>query len=103
MRKLLPLLSLAVLFAACATSGRNFDETKVGNIRNGQTTKAEIEQWFGAPNARQGLTGSAVGAVTRYTYSYARSTHGGANTKAKALVVDFNDKDVVVDNAYSEQ
>jgi len=103
MRKLLAFLPLLVLLAACASSGRNFDETKVGNIKNGQTTKAEIEQWFGPPGAQQGLNGTTNGAVRRYTYSYGRSTHGGASTKAKALVVDFNDKDIVVDNAYSEQ
>ena len=103
MRKLCLLLPALLFFAACASSGRNFDGSKVTNIKNGQTTKAEIEQWFGKPGSVAGLTGTTNGAVQRYTYSYGRSTHGGANTTAKALVVDFNDKDIVVDNAYSSQ
>ncbi|MBI2923318.1 MAG: hypothetical protein HYY18_19855 [Planctomycetes bacterium] len=103
MHRLVPLLTLALLLAACGSSGKNFDETRVGNIKNGHTSRVEIEQWFGMPGASQGLTGTTNGAVKRYTWSYGRSTHGGASTKAKALVVDFNDKDVVVDHAYSEQ
>lgn len=103
MRKLCLALPLLLFVAACASSGKNFDESKVGNIKNGVTTKAEIEQWFGKPGGISGLNGTTNGAVQRYTYSYAYSSHGGSRTTSKALVVDFNDKDVVVDNAYSSQ
>ena len=76
---------------------------KSSNQPIGQTTKAEIEQWFGKPGGVAGLNGTTNGAVQRYTYSYGHSSHGGSQTTAKALVVDFNDKDIVVDNAYSSQ
>lgn len=103
MRKLRLALPVLFVLSACASSGRDFDENKVGNIKNGQTTKAEIEQWFGKPGSVAGLNGTTNGAVQRYTYSYAYSSHGGSRTTSKALVVDFNDKDIVVDNAYSSQ
>ncbi|MEK7466697.1 MAG: hypothetical protein AAB074_04710 [Planctomycetota bacterium] len=103
MRKAMTVLPLVLALSACASSGRNFDESKVGNIKNGQTTKAEIEQWFGKPGGMAGVNGATNGAVQRYTYSYGYSSHGGSRTTAKALVVDFNDKDIVVDNAYSSQ
>lgn len=103
MRKALLVLPVVLVLSACASSGRNFDESRVGNIKNGQTTKAEIEAWFGKPGSVAGLNGTTNGAVQRYTYAYGHSTHGGSRTTAKALVVDFNDKDIVVDNAYSSQ
>jgi len=103
MKKLFLVLPLAMVLSACASSGRNFDESQVSNIRNGQTTKAEIEAWFGAPGSHSALNGTTNGAVLRYIYSYAYASHGGRRSTGKALVVDFNDKGIVVDNAYSEK
>jgi hypothetical protein len=104
MKSMLLVLCAGLVFApACASAGRNFDESRVSNIKTGTTTRAEIEQWFGQPVSRAQVAGSAVGAVLRYTYSYAHSSWGGASTRAKALVVDFNAGDVVVDQSFSSQ
>ncbi|HZN40116.1 MAG TPA: hypothetical protein VFD82_15020 [Planctomycetota bacterium] len=98
------LISVACLMlAGCASAGRDFDETKVPNIKVGTTTRVEIEQWFGLPVNRTSLSGQPNGAVMRYTYTYARATWGGASSSGKALIVDFDQKDVVVDQAYSSQ
>jgi hypothetical protein len=100
---ILPFFLVLLVLFACASTGRNFDETKMSNIKNGQTTRAQIDQWFGPPTSNAVLTGTINGAVRRYTYTYAYSSYGGLRTTSKALVVDFNDKDIVVDNAYSSR
>jgi hypothetical protein len=55
------LLSLAIAFwiVGCATSGRPFDMQKVNDIRKGQTTRAELEQWFGKPYAERSMVNGA--------------------------------------------
>lgn len=97
-------LALAVLFvAACASSGRSFDSTKVSQIQKGTTTRAEIESWFGPPQQRQTLSAMPNGATLRYVYAWGHASWGGAKSTGKSLVVDFDAKDVVADHAYSEQ
>jgi len=102
MKRILLVLCAGLFFVpACATVGRDFDESRVPNIATGATTRMEIEQWFGMPNQRTTMSPAPNGAVLRYTYRYGRSTWGGASTKAKCLVVDFNDAGVVVDQGFS--
>ena len=96
-------LVVVTLSWGCATSGRDFDSTRVSQIEKGKTTRAEIDQWFGAPAARNTITGDPGGTVLRYTYVYAKATWAGASSQGKSLVVDFDGKDVVTDVGYSEQ
>ena len=54
-RKILLILTVSLLFAACATTnvtkfGRDFDETKTDSIVKGKTTKQEIVQLLGKPH-----------------------------------------------------
>lgn len=100
----MPLLFLAGLICSgCASTGKDFDDSKVGNIKTGTTTRAEIEQWFGAPTSRTALSNMANGGVLRYQYTYGSASWGGASRSGKSLVVDFDAKDVVVDHAFSSQ
>jgi hypothetical protein len=36
----------------CVSTGRNFDESRVADIRKGQTTEADLRQMFGPPQNR---------------------------------------------------
>jgi hypothetical protein len=99
-----PLLLLAGLVCSgCASTGKDFDDTKAANIKTGTTTRAEIEQWFGAPTSRTPLSNTANGAVLRYQYTHGKASWGGASSSGKSLVVDFDAKDVVVDHALAKQ
>lgn len=50
MRKILTLaLVSAALFAACVTTGKNFDIAHVREIHNKTTTKSQVQSWFGYP------------------------------------------------------
>ena len=98
----LALLASFLVLGGCASVGRDFDETKVEQIRKGTTTRAEIEQWFGQPNDRAPVE-QPNGGVLRYTYKYGKASWGGMSSSAKALVVEFDANDIVVDHAYSSQ
>lgn len=103
MKSLVMTLAACVLvLGGCASVGRDFDETKVENIKTGTTTRADIEAWFGKPNDRAPVE-QDNGAVLRYTYKYGKASWGGMSSSAKALVVDFDANDIVVDHAYSSQ
>jgi outer membrane protein assembly factor BamE (lipoprotein component of BamABCDE complex) len=95
-------LSLGILLSSCASSGKKFNSERVSEIKDGSTTKAQIEEIFGAPYSRTSMSTSANGATLRYTYVYAHSSAGGG-TGSKALVIDFKDSGTVVEHAYSEQ
>lgn len=97
------LLVLALgLSAGCATVGKDFDTTHVKDIVNEETTKPQVRAWFGAPHQTiRPLQDHPAGGVERWQYTHAYSVAGGSTT-SKALVVDFNVEDIVVDNAYSE-
>ena len=88
---------------ACASAGRQFDRAHISDVKKGVQTKDQIRQWFGQPyQVTAPLTGHPAGCVERWTYTYARSTHGGAKTTSASLVVDFDGKGTVCDHAYSE-
>ena len=71
----LPLALCALLAVACASTPKSrITADKVSQIQVGQTTKAEIQQWFGAPTGRQFSAGSGE------TWTYAQ----GASTASKA-------------------
>jgi len=81
------------------TVGSQFDSTRVKDIQNGKTTRAQIESWFGAPTTKTEPPPELKqkGVVLVYTYVHA---HGG---KSKSLVVFLDGKDVVFSSGYSEQ
>ena len=43
------IVTLLLLVAGCASSGRKMDMSKMQDIRKGETTRAELTQWFGSP------------------------------------------------------
>jgi hypothetical protein len=95
-------LSLAVLTGffilavGCASSGTNYDSTKVSDIKKGVTTEAQLVQMFGDPE--QTTTNSEGDTILMWRYNEARANAasfvpgwsifgGGTNTSNKMLRV----------------
>lgn len=96
-RSLIPLLFLLV---SCATVGQQFDTTHVHDVKGGQN-KSQITGWFGEPTQKTTFTPNDKGCVERWQYTHATSQAFGS-THSQVLIVDFDDKGVVCDTAYSE-
>lgn len=93
----------AVVLAACATSGKQFDRTHIPDVKKGAQNKEQIRTWFGEPYQVTTLgSGHPGGCVERWTYVHAYASHGGAKATSAALVVDFDKNGKVCDTAYSE-
>jgi outer membrane protein assembly factor BamE (lipoprotein component of BamABCDE complex) len=97
--------AIIMLFSlvSCASSGKQFDTSHVLDVRKGGQDRPQIRAWFGEPHTVQALKGSKGGCVERWIYSHSYSSWGGAKTKSETLMVDFNKKGKVCDNAYLEQ
>jgi hypothetical protein len=96
-------LLIAFFLAGCASSGKQFDTSKVDSIQVGVQDKSTIEQWFGTPNQKVELPKNPKRCTERWIYSYAHAVGFGTVTESEALVVDFNKTDKVCDKAYSKQ
>ncbi len=79
---------MSTLIISCGTLGKNFDSSRVQDIKNNQTTKAEILDWFGIP-FKEGMENQYV----MWTYQFDKYSAG--STKSKDLVILFNDANVV--------
>jgi outer membrane protein assembly factor BamE (lipoprotein component of BamABCDE complex) len=97
------MLMVAVCFAGCASSGRQFDTTHVNDIKKGVHGKADILAWFGEPSSKVTLTDNSMKCVERWTYVYAHAVGFGKVTESHSLVVDFDANGKVCDNAYVKQ
>lgn len=82
----------------------NFDDSKVGSIKKGQTTRREVIQLLGDPTASfippmvKETSGEAIG----YTYqATSGSVFSGLRSFIKILRVSFDDKGLVSDIEYS--
>ena len=78
-----------LLFAGCASVGKDFDSKRVKNIKNNVTTQLEIIDWFGVP-FKEGTKNS----YTMWTYQIDKWQALG-DVKSKALVILFDDKNKV--------
>ena len=92
----------ALLFAGCVSTGNNFDESKLSEIRKGQTTEQDLMHMFGQPQNR--IINSEGVLTLTWTYAesrvkgesfipFAGAFAGGGKTRAKSLSVRLqNDK-----------
>lgn len=92
--------ALTAALVGCASVGKNYDESKVSQIKKGETTEAELRQLFGEPQAQ---TVSSEGLkILTWMYSeatvkgesfipYAGPFVGGTRTKHKSLSVTLQD------------
>jgi len=92
---LLCVLVFAVVFAGCATVGRDFPVTDVSQIEIGKTTREEVRSMFGSP-WRVGIEdGQPTWTYGNYRYSLFQAK------SAKDLVIRFNDRGVVASYTFS--
>ena len=96
-------LLLALTLAGCASTGQNFDETKISEVKKGVTTEVDLVKLFGAPENR---SINSDGILT-LTWMYAEATvkgesfipyfgafAGGTKSKMKTLNVQLADNRV---------
>ncbi len=83
-------------FLGCHTMGQQIDQSKVAEIKKGQTTEADLVQMFGPPNQR--TVSSEGNTILMWMYHETRVKGasfipivglfaGGADTKQQSLVV----------------
>ena len=93
------LSTIAVLLGGCASTGNNFDESKLSQLKKGETTETELVQMFGQPEQR----GMNSEGMTTLTWMYQESTVkgesfipyagpfiGGTRSRNKTLTVILN-------------
>lgn len=92
--QVLSLLAVAFLAISCASVGNNFDESKISEIKKGQTTEADLLKMFGQPENRTMNSDSGLTLTWMYAESavkgesfipYAGTFLGGARSKNKSL------------------
>jgi len=99
------LLSLIVCLAlvGCASSGNNFDDGKISQIKKGETTEQDLVSMFGEPQNRSVNSDGIVTITWMYAESrvkaqsfipYAGAFMGGGTSKAKTLMVTLADNKV---------
>lgn len=89
-------IATLVWLTGCASTGTNFDDSKVALIKEGQTTEAELIQMFGEPETRIVQSGGEKNLIWSYHESvvkgesfipYAGPFVGGTKSKGKMLNV----------------
>ena len=82
----------------------NFDDSKISSISKGKTTREEVVQLLGKPTATfiypmiKETSGEAIG----YAYNTTRGgVFSGFKFFAKALIISFDDKDIVLEIDYT--
>jgi outer membrane protein assembly factor BamE (lipoprotein component of BamABCDE complex) len=116
MKKIITIALVAILLAACASTGntalKNETSTTIATkITKGQTTQAQVRQMLGSPTSSD-FTDSG-NQIWRYSHAEATAMgrnfipfvsmfSSGANVESKQLVVFF-DKDGIVQNYSMEE
>lgn len=88
LRFFLVTLFCSFVMAGCGSMGKNFDSGKVKSIKNNNTSKQEILDWFGLPFKEGNENGHLM-----WTYQFDKYVAG--STQSKDLVILFDDKNIV--------
>jgi hypothetical protein len=80
---------MSLFVVGCGTVGKDFDSSKVKNIKNNATTQIEILDWFGVPY-KEGKENNH----TMWTYQL-DSWQAVGEGQSKGLVILFDDKNIV--------
>ena len=89
------LTTLAATFiVGCATTGAKYDDTRIAKIKRGETTEAQLIQWFGPPTSRN-MDSSGRSTIT---WDFGGSSHTQARHNAALNVALGTDGTV---DAYS--
>ena len=66
------LVVASLTMVGCASTGKQFDDSKISQIRKGETTESELIQLFGPPRSRTTvITDSRANTVLTWMYSEA--------------------------------
>ncbi|SFC21086.1 SmpA / OmlA family protein [Marinospirillum celere] len=95
MKRLAAIALLSLFLTACASVGKPYAEHKVEDIQVGETTRAEIEEMFGAP-WRTGLESGK----TTWTYGHYRYRLF-SDDQTSDLVVRFDENNRVESYTYN--
>jgi hypothetical protein len=88
------LCGLTLFAVSCASVGNNFDDTKISDIKKGQTTEADLVKMFGDPENRMVNSDSALTLTWIYSEAKVKGTSfipyagpfmGGTRSKSKTL------------------
>ena len=103
------LATVAAIITGCASTGNNFDESRLSQIKKGETNEAQLVNWFGQPESR---SVNSEG-VCKLTWLYAEAKVSGqafipyagpflkqGQSKSKTLTVTIADG-VVTGYTYS--
>jgi hypothetical protein len=88
LRLFLVTLFCSFVLAGCGTMGQNFDSSNVKNIKNNNTTKQQVLDWFGLPYKEGTENG-----LLMWTYQFDKYVAG--STQSKDLVLLFDNNNVV--------
>ena len=101
-RNLLFLTFAAAGLSACATAGRGFNESRYDEIREGSTSRAQLQAMLGEPNSSLRSTPDSSGCGGEswiYTRAYVIAIVGG---HAKELNVKFDKQGIVCAKSLKE-
>ena len=93
--KFLVLVGILVFFIGCVTEGRRFDEQLFPRIKEGKTTKIEVQEWLGTPY-QKGIEGG----LETWSYYYLEGSVG-RDRHSKELKIWYDEKGVVKSVAYT--
>jgi outer membrane protein assembly factor BamE (lipoprotein component of BamABCDE complex) len=104
MKSFLCILAAAALLCGCVSVGRKIDQSKVEQIKPGETTRAQVLQLIGSPDQMTTTGGTVI-----FSYMFVRATPkaanyipivgafaGGANVQNESVVVTFTNNVVSV-------
>jgi outer membrane protein assembly factor BamE (lipoprotein component of BamABCDE complex) len=96
------LIAISTLITACATAGKRFDEEKFDSIKEGSSTKSQVQEILGKPNST--LRGTADdkgcgGEQWIYTRAFVIAFFGGS---AKELIVKYDQAGKVCNKTLKE-
>lgn len=93
--KFLVLIGILIFFAGCFREGKPFDEQLFPRIKEGKTTKLEVQEWLGTPY-QKGIEGG----LETWSYYYLEGAVG-RERYSKELKVWFDEKGVVKSVSYT--
>ncbi len=97
LERLVAMLVLAgIIFAGCATIGRDFAYRRVADLRVGETTKGEMLGRFGLPYRRGIEDGDST-----WTYVHYKFKLFGETLRTRDLYVRFDRNDIVRSFTYN--
>ncbi len=90
----LAVVLLVVMATGCRTIGKDFDQQVVTRIEKGKTTKAQVQDWLGAPYEKGMQEG-----LESWTYRFIKATINKEDSKE--LTIWFEKSGVVNASSYT--